>query len=171
MVNKNTTRVIQKILYVWSAVLAIFSIWAFISGIQYIQEAIKSEQLDIAKNLFAVINYLMSGFMSYLVFAAVLFGISWIMGMILKHHDEVVDVQEEEDEEEDEEEEEDEDEEEEEEEIEVELVQLDQKESETDLDEQELGEIEEAVVEEVEVEIQEDLDKTEKNLDTIENVQ
>jgi hypothetical protein len=79
--------VISIVLYVLAALLALYTIWAAIYSIQYIQEMIAVGQLVISGNEFEIANFLMTNFVQYAVFAITLFALGRILQINLRDFD------------------------------------------------------------------------------------
>lgn len=88
MIKKYLSSIFSIFLFIFSALLAIYSIWAFIYSHSYISEAISSGQLTFSGNEFDVVSFYMSNCVHYIIFAILLFYFGWLFhksSMIFKH--------------------------------------------------------------------------------------
>ena len=71
--------VVSIIFYVLAAILLAYSIWALSFSINYVSTAVAQNQLIIDGYEFEVASFYMSNVAQYVVFAAILFGIGWVV--------------------------------------------------------------------------------------------
>jgi prepilin signal peptidase PulO-like enzyme (type II secretory pathway) len=74
--------VVSIIFYVLAAILLAYSIWALSFSINYVSTAVAQNQLIIDGYEFEVASFYMSNVAQYMVFAAILFGIGWVVQKI-----------------------------------------------------------------------------------------
>ncbi len=67
------------VLYVLAGLFALYTIWAAIYSFGYVSEMIAANQLVISGNEFEVMNFLMTNFAQYAVFAVILFALGRIL--------------------------------------------------------------------------------------------
>ena len=77
--QKKKTPVISIIFYVLAALLLAYAIWAAIYSFDYVQQAVEQNQLIVEGFEFEIANFYMTNVAQYVVFAAILFGIGWIL--------------------------------------------------------------------------------------------
>ena len=71
--------VISIIFYVLAVVLMAYAIWAAVYSFDYISQAVEQNQLIVEGFEFEIANFYMTNVAQYVVFAAILFGIGWIL--------------------------------------------------------------------------------------------
>ena len=81
MINKKLP-IVSLILYILAGLFLAFAVWAAVVSFQYISEMAAMGQLVVSDNLFNIVSFHMSNFGQYVVFAAVLFGVGWIVQII-----------------------------------------------------------------------------------------
>ncbi len=86
--SKKKTPVVSIVLYVLAGVLLIFGIWSAVYSFNYISDMIETGQLVTEGNLFEIISFHMGNFAQYLVFAALLFALGWILQVVTPTRDE-----------------------------------------------------------------------------------
>jgi len=74
--------VVSIIFYVLAAILLAYSIWALSFSINYVSTAVAQNQLIIDGYEFEIASFYMSNVAQYVVFAAILFGIGWVVQKI-----------------------------------------------------------------------------------------
>jgi len=74
--------VVSIIFYVLAAILLAYSVWALSFSINYVSTAVAQNQLIIDGYEFEVASFYMSNVAQYMVFAAILFGIGWVVQKI-----------------------------------------------------------------------------------------
>lgn len=77
--EKKKISVLSIIFYVLAALLLAYAIWAAVYSIDYISQAIQQNQLIVEGYEFEIASFYMSNVAQYVVFAAILFGIGWIL--------------------------------------------------------------------------------------------
>jgi uncharacterized membrane protein len=81
MINKKLP-IVSLIFYILAGLLLAFAVWAAVFSFEYISEMAAMGQLVVSDNLFNIASFHMSNFGQYVVFAAVLFGVGWIVHII-----------------------------------------------------------------------------------------
>jgi hypothetical protein len=76
------TPVVSIIFYVLAGILFAYSIWAFVFSLDYVSTAVAQNQLIIEGYEFEIASFYMTNVAQYVVFAAILFGIGWILQKI-----------------------------------------------------------------------------------------
>lgn len=71
--HKNKFSVLSTVLYVLAGLLTLYTIWAAAHSFDYISKMIAENQLVISGNEFEIVNFHMSSFAQYLLFAVILF--------------------------------------------------------------------------------------------------
>jgi len=74
--------VVSIIFYVLAVILLAYSIWALSFSINYVSTAVAQNQLMIDGYEFEIASFYMSNVAQYVVFAAILFGIGWVVQKI-----------------------------------------------------------------------------------------
>ena len=77
--QKNKVPVLSIVFYVLAVVLLAYAIWAAVYSIDYVSQAVEQNQLIIDGFEFEIANFYMTNVAQYVVFAAILFGIGWIL--------------------------------------------------------------------------------------------
>ncbi len=77
--QKNNIPVLSIIFYVLAVILLAYAIWAAVYSIDYVSQAVEQNQLIIEGFEFEIVNFYMTNVAQYVVFAAILFGIGWIL--------------------------------------------------------------------------------------------
>lgn len=77
--QKNNIPVLSIIFYVLGVILLAYAIWAAVYSIDYVSQAVEQNQLIIEGFEFEIVNFYMTNVAQYVVFAAILFGIGWIL--------------------------------------------------------------------------------------------
>jgi hypothetical protein len=81
MINKKLP-IVSLIFYILAGLLLAFAVWAAVFSFEYISEMAAMGQLVVSDNLFNIASFHMSNFGQYVVFAAGMFGIGWIVHII-----------------------------------------------------------------------------------------
>ncbi|SNS93362.1 hypothetical protein SAMN05446037_102833 [Anaerovirgula multivorans] len=74
---------LSTILYILAGLLALYTLWAAFYSFDYISKMIAQNQLVIRGNEFEIVNFHMSNFAQYLLFAVILFTLGRILQMNL----------------------------------------------------------------------------------------
>ena len=69
--------VLSVILCTLAGLLAVYSVWAFVSCIGTISDLISSNQVTFGEDSFNIITYFMQNSIQYVVFAVILFTLGW----------------------------------------------------------------------------------------------
>jgi hypothetical protein len=77
--EKRKFPVVSIIFYVLAFILLAYAIWAAIYSIDYVSQAIEQNQLVVEGFEFEIASFYMTNVAQYVVFAAILFGIGWIL--------------------------------------------------------------------------------------------
>jgi uncharacterized oligopeptide transporter (OPT) family protein len=77
--NKKKVPVLSIVLYVLTGLIVIYAIWAIIHSVGYISDMISQGQLTVKGNEFEIVSYYMNNCAQYVVFAAILFSLGWIL--------------------------------------------------------------------------------------------
>ncbi len=77
--EKKKFPVLSIIFYVLAVLLFAYAIWALSYSINYVSDAIDQNQLVVEGLEFEIASFYMTNVAQYIVFAAVLFGIGWII--------------------------------------------------------------------------------------------
>lgn len=77
--EKNKVPVLSIIFYVLAVILMAYAIWAAVYSIDYVSQAITQNQLMVEGFEFEIASFYMTNVAQYVVFAAILFGIGWIL--------------------------------------------------------------------------------------------
>jgi len=77
--QKKKFSVVSIIFFVLAALLLAFSIWAAVYSFDYISSLIDAGQLIVEGNEFELVNFHMSSYGQYVIFALIFFGLGWIM--------------------------------------------------------------------------------------------
>ena len=80
--KNNRFPVVSVILYVLAFLLLAYAVWATVYSAGIVNEAVTMGQLVIAGNEFEVVSFYMNNIALYVLFAAVLFGLGWILQTI-----------------------------------------------------------------------------------------
>lgn len=86
MVNqmeKKQLPIFSIVLYILSALVMIYAIWAFVYSYHTISDAIAAGQLSFKDNIFDVISYYMTNSVQYVIFAVLIFSAGWIGGNLI----------------------------------------------------------------------------------------
>ena len=78
MINKKLP-VVSLIFYILAGLILIFAIWAAVFSIEYISTMVAMGQIIASDNLFEITSFHMTNFGQYLIYAALLFGVGWIV--------------------------------------------------------------------------------------------
>ncbi len=90
--------VVRGLLFGFAGVLAIFGIWSFVVSVQYIGTLLKQGQVDLGKNFFEVLKYIVDGSLNYLIYASLLATSALVIGLLNKQEAVIVESIEEDDE-------------------------------------------------------------------------
>jgi hypothetical protein len=77
--TKKRIPVLSIVLYVLTGLLALFTIWAAVNAYNYMSQLVAANQLVIRGNEFDILNFYMSNFAQYIVYAAILFTLGWLV--------------------------------------------------------------------------------------------
>lgn len=77
--QKNKVPVLSIVFYVLAVILLAYAIWAATYSIDYVSQAIEQNQLIVEGFEFEIASFYMTNVAQYVVFAAILFGIGWIL--------------------------------------------------------------------------------------------
>ena len=77
--------VLSIVFYVVAAIMAAFTVWAFIYCIGYISELIATGQLMTAGNEFNLVSYFMTNCVQYLLYAMAIFFFGFIYQFAVNH--------------------------------------------------------------------------------------
>jgi hypothetical protein len=77
--QKNKVPVLSIVFYVLAVLLLAYAIWAATYSINYVSKAIEQNQLIVEGYEFEIASFYMTNIAQYVVFAAILFGIGWIL--------------------------------------------------------------------------------------------
>lgn len=84
MINKKLP-VVSLIFYILAGLLLIFAVWAAVFSFQYISTMVAMGQIVPGDNLFEITSFHMTNFGQYVVYAALLFGVGWIVYLFSEH--------------------------------------------------------------------------------------
>ena len=76
---KGKLPIVSLIFYVLAGLFLIFAVWAAVFSFQYISGMAAMGQIVVRDNLFEITSFHMANFGQYVVFAALLFGVGWIV--------------------------------------------------------------------------------------------
>lgn len=76
---KKAENIIPIVLLTVAGLLVLYSTWAFIHCRNYIADAIASGQLETSGNEYDIVNFFMSNCVQYIIYAVILFSISWLL--------------------------------------------------------------------------------------------
>lgn len=77
--KENKVPVLSIVFYVLAVILLAYAIWAATYSIDYVSQAIEQNQLIVEGFEFEIASFYMTNVAQYVVFAAILFGIGWIL--------------------------------------------------------------------------------------------
>lgn len=77
--EKNKVPVLSIVFYVLAIILMAYAIWAAVYSFDYISQAVEQNQLIVEGFEFEIVNFYMTNVAQYVVFAAILFGIGWLL--------------------------------------------------------------------------------------------
>lgn len=81
--KKKQLPIFSIVLYILSALVMVYAIWAFVSSYQTISDAIAAGQLSFKESMFDVISYYMTNSVQYVMFAVLIFSAGWIGGNLI----------------------------------------------------------------------------------------
>lgn len=76
--GKRNFPIFSLVMFVLSALLAAYAVWAFYHSYRYISEAAAAGQLVASGNEFDIANFYMSNSFQYVIFAVLLFSAGWL---------------------------------------------------------------------------------------------
>jgi predicted ferric reductase len=77
--DKKKIPILSIVLYVFTGLLLIYTVWSAIHSYQYIANMIAQGQLVVGGNEYDIVSFYMANCAQYLVFAAILFTLGWMM--------------------------------------------------------------------------------------------
>ncbi len=81
MINKKLP-IVSLIFYILAGLFFAFAVWAAVFSFQYISEMAAMGQIVVSENLFNIISFHMQNFGQFVIFAAILFGVGWIVQIV-----------------------------------------------------------------------------------------
>lgn len=81
MINKKLP-IVSLIFYILAGLFFAFAIWAAVFSFQYISEMAAMGQIVVSENLFNIVSFHMQNFGQFVIFAAILFGVGWIIQVV-----------------------------------------------------------------------------------------
>ena len=78
MFNKRLS-VVSIFFYILAGLLLIFAVWSAVNSFKYISNLVNMGQVIVKDSLFDIVNFHINSFGQYIVYAALLFGIGWIV--------------------------------------------------------------------------------------------
>lgn len=79
---KEKLPIVSLIFYILAGLFLIFAVWAAVFSFEYISGMVAMGQIVVSDNLFEITSFHMANFGQYVVFAALLFGVGWIVHII-----------------------------------------------------------------------------------------
>ncbi|MFN2304794.1 MAG: hypothetical protein ACK2TV_13775 [Anaerolineales bacterium] len=76
--KKKKFSVVSIIFFVLAGLLLAFSVWAAIYSTNYISSLIEAGQIVVEGNEFELVNFHMSSYGQYVIFALIFFGLGWV---------------------------------------------------------------------------------------------
>ena len=93
--QKKKFSVVSIIFFVLAGLLLAFSIWAAVYSLDYISSLIDAGQLIVEGNEFELVNFHVSSYGQYVIFALIFFGLGWILLNMPKEIEEEFDFEDE----------------------------------------------------------------------------
>ena len=93
--QKKKLSVVSIVFFVLAGLILAFSIWAAVYSFDYISSLVEAGQLIVEGSEFELVNFHMSSYGQYVIFALIFFGLGWILYSMPKKIEEDFDFEDE----------------------------------------------------------------------------